>query len=42
MNETIGEALVDLDGVNVRLQETNLGNLITDIMRKRQVLMWQS
>ncbi|MGD9579466.1 MAG: bifunctional UDP-sugar hydrolase/5'-nucleotidase, partial [Syntrophorhabdus sp.] len=34
MNETIGEALVDLDGVNVRLQETNLGNLITDIMRK--------
>jgi len=34
MNETIGEALVDLDGVNVRLRETNLGNLITDIMRK--------
>lgn len=34
MNETVGEALVDLDGVNVRLRETNLGNLITDIMRK--------
>ncbi|NMC95655.1 MAG: bifunctional metallophosphatase/5'-nucleotidase [Syntrophorhabdus sp.] len=34
MNETVGEALVDLDGVNVRLQETNLGNLITDIMRR--------
>ena len=33
MNETVGEALVDLDGVNVRLRETNLGNLITDIMR---------
>jgi 5'-nucleotidase/UDP-sugar diphosphatase len=34
MNETIGEALSDLDGANVRLQETNLGNLITDVMRK--------
>ncbi len=34
MNETVGEALADLDGVNVRLQETNLGNLITDVMRK--------
>jgi 2',3'-cyclic-nucleotide 2'-phosphodiesterase (5'-nucleotidase family) len=34
MNENVGEALVDLDGANVRLRETNLGNLITDIMRK--------
>ena len=34
MNDTVGESLVDLDGVNVRQQETNLGNLITDIMRK--------
>jgi 5'-nucleotidase / UDP-sugar diphosphatase len=33
MNETVGEALTDLDGENVRLQETNLGNLITDVMR---------
>lgn len=34
MNDTVGESLVDLDGVNVRQRETNLGNLITDIMRK--------
>ncbi len=34
MNETVGETPADLDGVNVRRQETNLGNLITDIMRK--------
>lgn len=34
MNDTVGESLVDLDGSNVRLQETNLGNLITDILRK--------
>lgn len=33
MNATVGEALVDLDGTNVRRQETNLGNLITDVMR---------
>jgi 2',3'-cyclic-nucleotide 2'-phosphodiesterase (5'-nucleotidase family) len=33
MNETVGEALADLDGANVRLQETNLGNLVTDVMR---------
>ncbi len=33
MNETVGEAKIDLDGVNVRWQETNLGNLITDVMR---------
>ncbi|MDD5009327.1 MAG: 5'-nucleotidase C-terminal domain-containing protein [Syntrophorhabdaceae bacterium] len=35
MGQTIGEALVDLDGKNVRTKETNLGNLITDIMRQR-------
>lgn len=34
MNETVGEAPVDLDGIHVRQQETNLGNLITDIIRK--------
>jgi 2',3'-cyclic-nucleotide 2'-phosphodiesterase (5'-nucleotidase family) len=34
MDVTVGESLVDLDGVNVRRQETNLGNLITDIIRK--------
>ena len=34
MNDTVGESLADLDGANVRLQETNLGNLITDVMRK--------
>ena len=33
-NQTIGESLADLDGVHVRRQETNLGNLVTDIMRK--------
>jgi 2',3'-cyclic-nucleotide 2'-phosphodiesterase (5'-nucleotidase family) len=33
MNDTVGEALVDLDGANVRLQETNLGNWIADIIR---------
>lgn len=34
MDETIGEALVDLDGEHVRQQETNLGDLIADIMRR--------
>ena len=34
MNDTVGVSLTDLDGANVRLQETNLGNLIADIMRK--------
>ena len=29
-----GETAVDLDGVNVRKRETNLGNLIADIMRE--------
>lgn len=34
LNERIGEALTDLDGENVRGRETNLGDLIADIMRK--------
>ena len=34
MYELVGEALFDLDGANVRLKETNLGNLITDVMRE--------
>jgi 2',3'-cyclic-nucleotide 2'-phosphodiesterase (5'-nucleotidase family) len=34
LNETIGEAEADLDGENVRQKETNLGDLIADIMRK--------
>ena len=34
MNQPIGEAGVDLDGENVRKQETNLGDLVADIMRK--------
>ncbi len=33
-NQPIGESLVHLDGVHVRRQETNLGNLVTDIMKK--------
>ena len=33
LNETIGEAESDLDGEHVREGETNLGNLIADIMR---------
>ncbi len=34
LNEVIGEAQVDLLGKGARFQETNLGNLITDILRK--------
>lgn len=34
LNETVGEAGVDLDGENVRKKETNLGNFIADIMRE--------
>jgi len=34
MNKTVGSAADDLDGANVRLKETNLGNLIADILRK--------
>jgi 2',3'-cyclic-nucleotide 2'-phosphodiesterase (5'-nucleotidase family) len=33
LNETIGKTGVDLDGENVRLNETNLGDLIADIMK---------
>lgn len=35
LNGVIGETEVSLDGENVRARETNLGNLITDIMRQR-------
>jgi 2',3'-cyclic-nucleotide 2'-phosphodiesterase (5'-nucleotidase family) len=34
LNEKIGEAEVELDGENVRKRETNLGDLVTDIMRR--------
>lgn len=34
LNEKIGEAGFDLDGENVRKRETNLGNLIADIIRQ--------
>jgi len=34
LNETVGEAGVDFDGENVREKETNLGDLIADIMRE--------
>lgn len=34
MEKIIGEAESDLDGKHVRLRETNLGNLIADIMRR--------
>jgi 2',3'-cyclic-nucleotide 2'-phosphodiesterase (5'-nucleotidase family) len=33
LDETIGEALTDLDGENVRRQETNLGDLVADIIK---------
>jgi len=33
LNERVGETEVDLDGENVRKRETNLGDLIADIMR---------
>ena len=33
LDETIGEALADLDGESVRQQETNLGDLIADIIK---------
>lgn len=35
MGQVIGETLVDLDSENARTGETNLGNLITDIMRRQ-------
>jgi 5'-nucleotidase / UDP-sugar diphosphatase len=34
MNDRVGTSLTDLDGENVRLKETNLGNFIADGMRK--------
>ena len=34
LDEVIGEAQVDLQGQGSRFQETNLGNLIADILRK--------
>jgi 5'-nucleotidase/UDP-sugar diphosphatase len=34
LSKRIGETEVDLDGENVRKRETNLGNLIADIMRR--------
>ncbi len=34
LNQKIGIALIDLDGENVRKRETNLGNLIADIIRE--------
>jgi 5'-nucleotidase/UDP-sugar diphosphatase len=33
LDEEIGEALVDLEGQGARRQETNLGDLLTDILR---------
>lgn len=34
LNKKVGETAVDLDGENVRRKETNLGDLVTDVMRK--------
>jgi 2',3'-cyclic-nucleotide 2'-phosphodiesterase (5'-nucleotidase family) len=34
MQDTIGETRTDLDGVNVRKAETNLGNFIADVMKE--------
>ncbi len=34
LDEVVGEAECDLDGENVRKRETNLGNLIADILRE--------
>ncbi len=34
MGRVIGEAAVDLDGENVRVRETNLGNFIADIFKE--------
>lgn len=34
LDEVIGEALVDLDGKGARERETNLGNLLTDLLRR--------
>ena len=35
MSEKVGETTVDLDGKNVRLRETNLGDLVADIIREK-------
>jgi 5'-nucleotidase/UDP-sugar diphosphatase len=35
MDQPVGEAEVDLDGKNVRLRETNLGNFVADIIREK-------
>ncbi len=35
MDGAVGEAGLDLDGKNVRLRETNLGNLVADILREK-------
>ncbi|PKN06815.1 MAG: hypothetical protein CVU70_04160 [Deltaproteobacteria bacterium HGW-Deltaproteobacteria-5] len=40
MNDTVGESLVDLDGVNVRQQETNLGNLIASKKARSRSAMY--
>ncbi|MFZ5449751.1 MAG: bifunctional metallophosphatase/5'-nucleotidase [Thermodesulfobacteriota bacterium] len=34
LKQIIGEALIDLDASQVRLEETNLGNFIADVMRQ--------
>jgi len=34
LNEKVGKTSVDLDGENVRRKETNLGDLVTDVMRQ--------
>ncbi len=34
MGKVVAEAEVDLDGENVRVRETNLGNFIADVLRK--------
>jgi 2',3'-cyclic-nucleotide 2'-phosphodiesterase (5'-nucleotidase family) len=34
LSEKIGEALVDMDSANIRKKETNLGDLIADILRQ--------
>jgi 2',3'-cyclic-nucleotide 2'-phosphodiesterase (5'-nucleotidase family) len=34
LNEKVGETKVDLDGDNVRRKETNLGDLVADVMRQ--------
>src|SRR3989304_10056752 len=34
LNRRVGETRVDLDGQAIRRKETNLGNLISDVMRQ--------